>query len=1020
MTEEIWKSDDPYNFITKQINKYENGKYLPFPAIIKMTSFLKQFDKNPNSKQDNKNPVTFPVRLFFKAEDNSSHEFTLTLPEYSKEEGHSKANKILAHFLNCMIVNYGMTHQYKKVDIDFSASKDFAPGEIHPWHKLMNEIHGEKGLLAFDKYLHGCGTDVLEKSFSRKIYEDVIQMRELTEIHEFQSNLVCKEIKDKFILGIDIGGMGIKFQVYQIKTENNNNKILCSVDEKPSHYLEEKKQYSHKINTEPPQHETANTVFDEKTKQYKYKNADTFANYMVDALKTKLSSEWKSFLENLICVGFCWPGPIRQNKICGTSGTLKKFSGITGVILKDERSTIDEIDIASAIKKSIKEAAQNAKIQYTDVSVRLINDGDAEAVGLIFSESQEEPQYKTFFEKNNFAIIKAGTGTGGAVIVKNKILGLNEFGKILLDLIWNNKVNDGKKLKERYPVGDANKKFSMTYLKDKADSIGLKNKGDIDGYDIKFILESNTTTQSDFSYDQKRCFGALQLVQIAQPNLNLNDFLENGKIKGDIGRLDYSSDGFSIHDNNSSKNEVSPDALVKILNETVFKLHANLPNPMTLEDLILKCKIEHILPNPMTLDDLLLALGEYRINRIGFKPEHKKQFSTLGEELGRNLADIAETIRYLYFDYNIKAFIVSGGFIKGEIGEGCQKGFEGKIPEYISDRYNNKEKNNLISNNLPSSEDVDNYKIYYYSNKYSDYGLLGTAIIGFDHYIYEKKISELQKINKDAISTGKIPNDKKFLTQEEKNKFIEKNKEKLRVFLSEPKEFQYTPNKFEKELINCLKELTSLSFNTDSDLPPILVSFETPPIFNEYPGLEEEYNNRDNEGKPYIVINNEQTRINLSIEGLLGCYKSDSQKIVIYQRGINWCIKREGFRQECLFAVVLIHEIGHWITHVPPNGKTNPAWPTNLYDQTEKEVHEGWAQLITWWVADKAGREQFKETFEKLNKIQSYPYRVFEKFKEERSKIVMQSLKNLRVLNKKATLDDWKAALKQSEETPTT
>ena len=58
-----------------------------------------------------------------------------------------------------------------------------------------------------------------------------------------------------------------------------------------------------------------------------------------------------------------------------------------------------------------------------------------------------------------------------------------------------------------------------------------------------------------------------------------------------------------------------------------------------------------------------------------------------------------------------------------------------------------------------------------------------------------------------------------------------------------------------------------------------------------------------------------------------------------------------------------------------------PTWPTDLYGSSEeRNVHEGWAQLITWWIADQVDGE-FKRTFEKLNKMQSPPYRVFEQFK---------------------------------------
>ena len=102
-----------------------------------------------------------------------------------------------------------------------------------------------------------------------------------------------------------------------------------------------------------------------------------------------------------------------------------------------------------------------------------------------------------------------------------------------------------------------------------------------------------------------------------------------------------------------------------------------------------------------------------------------------------------------------------------------------------------------------------------------------------------------------------------------------------------------------------------------------------------------------------------------------------SSESLFNERGIEWMVVRKSFDKEWLSAVVLIHEIGHWITHQLPKPGV-PTWRTDLYDSSERYVHEGWAQLITWWIANQDDVDrQFKDTFEKLNKLQSPPYRVF-------------------------------------------
>ena len=205
----------------------------------------------------------------------------------------------------------------------------------------------------------------------------------------------------------------------------------------------------------------------------------------------------------------------------------------------------------------------------------------------------------------------------------------------------------------------------------------------------------------------------------------------------------------------------------------------------------------------------------------------------------------------------------------------------------------------------------------------------------------------------------------------------------------------YNPIIDEQELIAKLRQITGRNGYLPFTLPSIFVSSEIPPILLTHPELEEE--------EDWIPKN-----LEISIEKLLGFYDPMLQQIIIYKRGIEW-LGRQGFDEKWLFAVVLIHEIGHWITHQlsKPGG---PTWPTDLYVLGEPDVHEGWAQLITWWIADQVDGG-FKYTFEKLNKRQPPRYQVFKQFKGEPIDKVMASLEKLRLLQCPARLEDWKKAL---------
>ena len=229
------------------------------------------------------------------------------------------------------------------------------------------------------------------------------------------------------------------------------------------------------------------------------------------------------------------------------------------------------------------------------------------------------------------------------------------------------------------------------------------------------------------------------------------------------------------------------------------------------------------------------------------------------------------------------------------------------------------------------------------------------------------------------------------------------------ISFQQPHRIPYTPNGNERELIARVMEITGRSGYLPTALPPIFVSSETPPIFISYPELEnddeDEYQRTDED---QIPRNWERRRPEtISIEELLGVYQSRHEQIVIYERGIKW----RGHRcdEEWLRSVVLIHEISHWITHVLPKPGV-PTWSTDLFALSETDLKEGWAQLITWWIADQVGGS-FKDTFEKLNQNQSPPYHIFERFKDEPIDKVMASLERLRLLPWPARLQDWKRTL---------
>ena len=249
------------------------------------------------------------------------------------------------------------------------------------------------------------------------------------------------------------------------------------------------------------------------------------------------------------------------------------------------------------------------------------------------------------------------------------------------------------------------------------------------------------------------------------------------------------------------------------------------------------------------------------------------------------------------------------------------------------------------------------------------------------------------------------------------NEMISRREEACKVAsFQQQQRIPYTPNSNERELIARVMEITRRSGYLPTALPPIFISYETPPIFIAYPELEDNDNenqiprNRDQRNDESHIPRNRERRSpeTISIEELLGVYQPRHQQIIIYERGIKW--RRHQLDAEWLRSIVLIHEIGHWITHVLPKPGVS-TWSTDLFGLSEMDVKEGWAQLITWWIAEQVGGP-FRDTFEKLNQNQSSPYHVFEDFKDEPIDKVMASLEKLRLLLYPARLQDWKQALR--------
>jgi hypothetical protein len=213
-------------------------------------------------------------------------------------------------------------------------------------------------------------------------------------------------------------------------------------------------------------------------------------------------------------------------------------------------------------------------------------------------------------------------------------------------------------------------------------------------------------------------------------------------------------------------------------------------------------------------------------------------------------------------------------------------------------------------------------------------------------------------------------------------------------------EYQYSINldhKGKELLAPLFRAINGAGFSV-LPLPPIGSSYADPPLFLRYPHHEGEERIPDDD-----IFN---------IEELLGLYLSHKERIVLFEKGIAFCARRLKEDQQALRWVVLVHELGHWLSHVlPQKNPPVPRWSLDTYTTTSTEVHEGLAQFFCHWLVQhhRSQHPNYAKIFDNLNKKQSGPYHVYKELVNKGYTIdqVLQSIAALRQLDEAADKNTW-------------
>jgi hypothetical protein len=760
------KIDNPITFLKES---FENAVNLTMPIVKRLTDLLEFYYFQPNKTSCNK---TSCFRLTILIDDY--HQIKIWLPKIKnckeldiqiKNKKNVTIKDILFRFINYTVSNYGMTLEYKNVDFSFTEKEEF-------WLECLRPTYREKlGLHVFDGYLLDCCSEVISITRSKKEFVESLDKKLLTDMYDknFQKNndlksLVKKlltdinfqinnELINKYILGIDIGGSNIKIQLFQISDKGKYQ--LTS-----SYYLSDNLSfYTFK---------TEKTEKTEKKEKHVYENADEFASYIIeqvskymDNIKDSEGKQIEILDDSIISIGCCWPGPVKKNKIVSTSGLLAKFKGYSGKILDNRRRQIVELDIAGALQKKWQEKTGNK------LSVSLYNDGDVESAGLVFAKthlSGNNKEYKSLFNET-VAIVKLGTGTAGSIISLGQIVGLNEYGKYIIELDHDNTENEDKRRDNRFPDANINKQLSMKAFKNMMKELGADDAAanddddnDAEGRDIDFLLKISKSN----SYTKE--FGVIELVSRLAPELNWGDILEKDKIvKNKVIKKIGSS--WSIESGKT------------IDDYTMYHL-SKMFSPIYFDQ------------TKRTLSDVLESLGKRRLARLNLEQITADDIIEGIKGIGSNLADLVAAINDTLPSHMkpLKAVVAAGGIMQSaDVKKHFVKGFKENVKKYLFD--NIYEEKDLVKE-FDTKKDIEKNKFYYICDG-EDYARLGSAILGFDHYITNEKIKELISIKENSLGykykNSGYDKDCKFLKVTEASKYLLKNAGRLKITVNNDK-----------------------------------------------------------------------------------------------------------------------------------------------------------------------------------------------------------------------------------------
>ena len=104
----------------------------------------------------------------------------------------------------------------------------------------------------------------------------------------------------------------------------------------------------------------------------------------------------------------------------------------------------------------------------------------------------------------------------------------------------------------------------------------------------------------------------------------------------------------------------------------------------------------------------------------------------------------------------------------------------------------------------------------------------------------------------------------------------------------------------------------------------------------------------------------------------------EKREIVLYDRAISACANELNIDRKDLRAIVIIHELAHFLSHVMACKCLPQGWPTPNYSEPDSHFHEACAQFAVFTMFGRT-KDHYQESFEELLKNQSSVYHSYQR-----------------------------------------